>query len=78
MGIDISNLSFEMETDSNLLGFLELDKSVRPGLSAMRIKVNLACNGSPDQVKELHDKVVRTSPLYDTFRNPVDIQIRTE
>ena len=78
MGIDISNLSFEMETDSNLLGFLELDKSVRPGLSAMRIKVNLACSGSPDQVKELHDKVVRTSPLYDTFRNPVDIQIRTD
>ena len=77
MGIDIKNLSFELETDSNLLGFLELDKNVRPGLSTMRIKVNLECNGTPEQVKELHAKVSRTSPLMDTFRNPVDLQVRT-
>jgi len=77
MGIDIKSLSFEMETDSNLLGFLELDSKVRPGLSPMRIKVNLDCNGTPDQVRELHAKVNRTSPLLDTFRNPVDIRIRT-
>lgn len=77
MGIDISSLSFELETDSDLQGFLELDKSIRPGLSQIRVKVNLACNGAPDQVKELHDRVLRTSPLYDTFKNPVDIQVRT-
>lgn len=77
MGIDIKNLSFEMETDSNLLGFLELDKNVRPGLSPIRVKVNLECNGTPEQVRELHDKVNRTSPLMDTFRNPVDLQVRT-
>jgi uncharacterized OsmC-like protein len=77
MGIDIKNLSFDMETDSNLLGFLELDKNVRPGLSPIRVKVNLECNGTPEQVKELHDKVNRTSPLMDTFRNPVDLQVRT-
>jgi len=77
MGIDIKSLNFEMETDSNLLGFLELDPKVRPGLSPIRIKVNLECNGTPDQVRELHAKVSRTSPLMDTFRNPVDIQVRT-
>ena len=77
MGIDIKSLSFDLETDSNLLGFLELDKQVRPGLSPMRIKVNLECNGTPDQVRELHAKVNRTSPLLDTFRNPVDLQVRT-
>ncbi len=78
MGIDIDSLSFEMETDSDLQGFLELDKSVRPGLSPIRVKVHLACNGSPQQVQELHDKVNRTSPLVDTFRNPVDVQITTQ
>jgi uncharacterized OsmC-like protein len=77
MGIDIKNLSFEMETDADLVGFLELDKSVRPGLSQIRVKVNLDCNGSPEQVQELHAKVARTSPLVDTFRNPVDVQIKT-
>ena len=78
MGIDIKNLSFEMETDSNLLGSLELDPQVRPGLSPIRIKVNLDCNGTPDQVRELHAKVNRTSPLMDTFRNPVELQVRTD
>jgi uncharacterized OsmC-like protein len=77
MGIDIENLSFEMETDTDLNGFLELEPSIRPGLSQIRVKVNLACNGTPEQVKELHDKVNRTSPLLDTFRNPVEVRIRT-
>lgn len=75
MGIDITSLSFDLETDSDLRGFLELDKKVRPGLSQIRVKVNLACNGTPEQVKALHDQVKRTSPLYDTFRNPVDVQM---
>jgi uncharacterized OsmC-like protein len=78
MGIDINNLSFEMETDTNLQGFLELDPKIRPGLSAMRIKVNLDCNGTKKQIQDLHAKVQRTSPLLDTFRNPVDIKVRTD
>lgn len=77
MGIDISSLSFEMETDTDLRGFMELDKSVRPGLSQIRVKVNLDCNGTADQIKDLHAQVMRTSPLYDTFKNPVDISIST-
>jgi uncharacterized OsmC-like protein len=77
MGIDIQSLSFELETDADLNGFLELDPSIRPGLSQVRVKVNLACNGTPEQVGELHAKVQRTSPLLDTLRNPVDVQIQT-
>jgi len=77
MGIDITNLSFDMEADNDLQGFLELDKDIRPGLSQIRVKVNLECNGTSQQVRELHEKVQRTSPLYDTFKNPVDIKIRT-
>ncbi len=77
MGIDITSLSFDLETDSDLRGFLELEKGIRPGLSQIRVKVNLACNGTPEQVKALHEQVRRTSPLYDTFRNPVDIKMTT-
>lgn len=77
MGIDIKSLSFQFETDTDLRGFMELDKKVRPGLSQIRMKVNLVCNGTPEQVKELHAKVQRTSPLLDTFRNPVDVKIQT-
>ncbi|HET6331505.1 MAG TPA: OsmC family protein [Holophagaceae bacterium] len=77
MGIDIQSLSFDMETDTDLVGFLELDPKVRPGLTQMRVKVNLACNGTPEQIKELHAKVQRTSPLLDTFKNPVEVKIQT-
>jgi uncharacterized OsmC-like protein len=77
MGIDISSLSFELETDTDLRGFMELDKDVRPGLSQIRVKVNLACNGNPKQIEELHAQVLRTSPIYDTLRNPVDIKLTT-
>ena len=77
MGIDITSLNFELETDTDLRGFMALDKSVRPGLSQIRVKVHLDCNGTPQQIEELHAQVLRTSPLYDTFRNPVDIQVTT-
>ncbi|HJV48874.1 MAG TPA: OsmC family protein [Geothrix sp.] len=77
MGIDIASLSFDLETDTDLRGFMELDKSIRPGLSQIRVKVNLNCNGTPEQVAALHAQVLRTSPLYDTFKNPVDIQVST-
>ena len=77
MGIDITSLSFNLETDTDLRGFMELDKAIRPGLSQIRVKVNLECNGTPKQIQELHDQVQRTSPLYDTFRNPVDIKFAT-
>jgi uncharacterized OsmC-like protein len=75
MGIDITSLNFELETDTDLRGFMELDQAVRPGLSQIRVKVHLDCSGTKEQIQELHDRVQRTSPLYDTFRNPVDIQL---
>ena len=77
MGIDITSLNFELETDTDLRGFMELDKNIRPGLSQIRVKVHLACNGTPKQIEELHAQVLRTSPLYDTFKNPVDVKITT-
>ncbi|BDU71741.1 OsmC family protein [Mesoterricola silvestris] len=76
MGIDIHSLSFELEADTDLRGFMELDKKIRPGLSQIRVKVNLTCNGTPQQVKELHEAVARTSPLMDTFKNPVEIKMK--
>ncbi|GLH74709.1 hypothetical protein GETHLI_32110 [Geothrix limicola] len=77
MGIDIASLSFDLETDTDLRGFMELDKSIRPGLSQIRVKVNLNCNGTPEQIEALHAQVLRTSPIYDTFKNPVDVQVST-
>ena len=77
MGIDIKSLNFELETDTDLRGFMELDPSIRPGLSQIRVKVHLDCNGTPEQIKDLHAQVLRTSPMFDTFKNPVDVKVTT-
>jgi len=76
MGIEITTLSFELEADNDLRGFLELDPKIRPGLSEIRVKVNLACTGTPEQVRELHEKVQRTSPILDTLKNPVRVAMK--
>jgi len=39
--------------------------------------VRKTVDGTPEQIEELHAQVLRTSPLYDTFRNPVDIKVTT-
>jgi uncharacterized OsmC-like protein len=75
LGLDITSLSFDLEADTDLQGFMELDPTMRPGLSEIRVKVNLACTGTPTQVRELHEKAMRTSPLLDTFKNPVKVQV---
>lgn len=77
MGIDIYNLSFDLETDTDLRGFMQMD-DVRPGLSQIRVKVNLDCNGTPQQIEELHAQVLKASPIYDTLCNPVDIKVTTD
>ena len=77
MGIDISSLSFELEADTDLQGFLELNRAIRPGLSQIRVRVHLACSGTPEQIAELHAKVQRTSPILDTLKHPVDIRVHT-
>lgn len=77
MDIDITSLNFELETDTDLRGFMALDEGIRPGLSQIRVKVHLECNGTPRQIQELHAHVLKTSPIYDTLRNPVDIKVST-
>lgn len=77
MGIDINSLSFDLETDTDLRGFMQLDETIRPGLSQIRVKVNLKCDGTPKQIEVLHAQVLKSSPLLDTFKNPVDIKVST-
>jgi hypothetical protein len=41
------------------------------------VKVNLGGNGTPQQIKDLHAQALRTSPIHDTLKNPVNIQVTT-
>lgn len=63
-GINLEGVDIELEGDLDLQGFFGLSDKVPPGYSEVRAKVNLKAPGtSPEQLKELHDAVLATSPV---------------
>ena len=75
MGIQIKALSFDLEGDLDLNGFLGLDKSVRPGYENIQMKVNLSSDTPREKLEELMVYVQETSPVLDIVRRPTPIQV---
>ena len=76
-GIEINDLSIELEGDLDLHTFLGLNPDGNAGYEAIRVKVDLDSNATEEQRAALHDKVVGTSPVGHTLRRavPVDIDL---
>ncbi|MFT5531074.1 MAG: putative OsmC-like protein [Candidatus Poriferisodalaceae bacterium] len=74
-GITINNLSVDLEGDLDLHTFLGLNPDGNAGYEAIRVKVNLDSDASPEQLTELHDKVVGTSPVGHTLSRAVAVDI---
>jgi uncharacterized OsmC-like protein len=73
-GKKIEAISSEYEGDIDLRGLLDLDPSVRSGYRQIRVKFRVSGDIDEETVREL----VQKSPVFDTLRNPVDIQIEVE
>jgi uncharacterized OsmC-like protein len=74
-GIPIKALSFDLEGDLDLQGFLGLSESVRPGYSNIQLKMNVDTDASEAQIRELFEYVQKTSPVLDIIRNPVPVSL---
>lgn len=74
-GIPIKALSFDLEGDLDLQGFLGLSDSVRPGYSNIQLKMNIDADASEAQIRELFEHVEKTSPVLDIIRNPVPVSL---
>lgn len=73
-GIALTELRFELEGDVDLQGFLNVDGSVRPGVSDVRVTVHAeATNADRGRLQELVSAVERLSPIRDTLVNPVRV-----
>ena len=71
-GIEMERYTLELEGDVDLSGFLGIDKSVRPGIPEIRVKVDVQASGSSrDELEELVRLVEQRSPIRDTLANPV-------
>ena len=74
-GITIDDLSIELEGDLDLHTFLGLNPDGNAGYQALRVAVHLDSDASPEQLTELHDKVVGTSPVGHTLCRAVPLDI---
>lgn len=76
-GIAIDALTVELEGDLDLRTFLGLEPEGHAGFSSIRATVHLDGDASAEQLGELHEKVVGTSPVGHTLARaiPVDIEL---
>jgi uncharacterized OsmC-like protein len=75
-GIELEDIQIELEGDLDLHSFLGLKDPEEswPGYTNVRAKVNLkAKNATPEQIQELHDAVVRTSPVGSILQRPLHV-----
>lgn len=75
-GIEIKDLSIEVEGDLDLHSFLGLGGD-NAGFSGISVRVRLDSDASPTALQALHDKVTSTSPVGHTLNRavPLDIQL---
>ena len=74
-GIEIKELSIDLEGDLDLRTFLGLADD-NAGYSAIRATVHLESDATDAQIAELHAKVTGTSPVGHTLSRPVPLDIR--
>ena len=74
-GIEIKDLSIDLEGDVDLHTFLGLAQG-NAGYSGITVKVNIDCDASPADLEALHDKVTNTSPVGHTLSRAVPVEIK--
>lgn len=77
-GIRVESLTFRLEGDLDLHGFLGLSDTVRPGYQNIRLSYRVKSNAPREKLEALCEYVQRTSPVLDIIRNPVPVSINLE
>lgn len=79
-GITLEKLEIETHGELDLRGFLGIDPNVRPGYETVHYTVRIKGDGTPEQFREIHETVLRTSPNYFNVSRPIriDAQLRVE
>lgn len=75
LGIEIKDLSIDLEGDLDLHTFLGLNPNGNAGYDTIRVSVALDSDATPEQLTQLHQQVVGTSPVGHTLSRAVPVQI---
>ena len=74
-GIELTDLTVTVESDSDFRGVLGVDDSVNPGPLAIRVRIELAAPGaSEDQLRELVQRAEKHSPVRDAIAREVSMK----
>jgi uncharacterized OsmC-like protein len=78
-GIEIEEMSYEVEGDLDLRSFLGISDKVRPGFTGIRAKAFVRAPGTGEQeLTDLCAYVQATSPVKDMLANPVPVSTTIE
>ncbi len=72
-GITLDSIEIETEGELDLRGFLGLDPSVKPGYTELHYTVRIKGDGTPEQFREIHEIVQKTSPNFSNLATPVKL-----
>jgi uncharacterized protein YbjT (DUF2867 family) len=50
-------------------------EAANPGFESIRIAVDIQADSSPDKVKEVMDRLLKTAPIPDTIIRPVPLDV---
>jgi uncharacterized OsmC-like protein len=70
-GITLSKLEIETSGELDLRGFLGVEPNVKPGYESIQYVVRIKGNGTPEQLREIHENVMKTSPNFFNLSRPV-------
>lgn len=73
LGISFDELTVTVEGDLDIRRFFGFDDSVRPGFSAVRVRVGITGPETPERYQQLATAVDEHCPVLDLFRNPVPV-----
>tara|TARA_R110002072_G_scaffold125307_13_gene261185 strand:+ start:118 stop:687 length:570 start_codon:yes stop_codon:yes gene_type:complete len=76
MGIELEEVSAELESDLDQRGFFDIDASVRNGLQHVRVDYRIQSPEPRERILELLGVAQKFSPVFDIMTNPVPVSIR--
>jgi len=73
-GVALEKVEIETSGALDLRGFLGIDPAVPAGHETIRCSVRVKGDGTPEQLREIHDAVTRASPNHFNLARPVRIE----
>jgi len=77
-GITLGRLELETSGELDLRGFLGIDHQVRPGYESIRYVVRIKGDGTPEQFRQIHETVMRTSPNFFNVTHAIPVEATLE